>query len=88
MMLKSERIFFIAVRLLIFREVMVVLSSANPSFLEVSLFDSYLKKSGRVGLRIGLALGLGMGSIEGSSSILKIKICIQKLKVWGEMLSP
>ena len=31
---------------------------------------------------------LGIGLMDGSSSILKINICIQKLKVRGDILSP
>ena len=65
-----------------------MLSSASPSFLEVSRFASSLKKSGRTGLRIGGAGSLGSFATPESSSILNIRICIQKLKVVGEMLSP
>ena len=85
---KSSRIFFMLRRQPRLRRVKVVLSSARPSFLEVSLHDSNLKTSGSGGLSRGAVGALGIGSMEGSSSILKIKICIQKLNVFGEILSP
>ena len=85
---KTSRIFLILRRESNLIRVNVVLSSARPSLFDVSLFDSNLKMSGSKGLRIGTEGTLGTSSIDGSSSILKIKICMQKLKVLGEMLSP
>ena len=73
---------------LIDSSVNIVLSSARPSFLEVSLLDSFLKIIGIFWLTIGSVLSLGIGVTPGSSSILKINICIQKLKVFGEIVSP
>ena len=47
-----------------------------------------MKKSGILIGGCRLLGGLGIGKIDLSSSNLKIRICIQKLKVLGEMLSP
>ena len=65
-----------------------VLSSASPSFLLVSLQDSKRKLVCKLGTLSKAGTSCGMGTIAVSSSSLKIKICTQKLKVFGEMLSP
>ena len=86
--LNSSRAFLSELRHPNSKRVKVVQSSASPSFFEVSRLDSCLKKGGMLLLGRGPCGFLGIGLMDGSSSILKINVCIQKLKVKGDILSP